>query len=62
LFQFTKGRFDHWDIASYLIFFLLAFHSFHFQRPQQDIMSPFTFRGFTFLICFLSVYLAHVNY
>jgi len=62
LLQFTNGRFDCWDVVSYGIFFLLAYFSYQFQDPQENLMSPFTLRGFTYLICLLSVYLAHVSY
>ena len=62
LLQFTNGRFDCWDIVSYGIFFSVAYFSYQFQDPQENLMSPFTLRGFTCLICLLSVYLAHVSY
>lgn len=61
LIHFTNGRFDIWDIAFYLMFWLLAYYSFQHHRPQQNILSPFTLRGFICLACFLSVYLAHVS-
>lgn len=61
LFQITNGRFDLWDIAFYLLFWLLAFLTFRSEREQANIMAPFTFRGFMCLACFLSVYLAHVS-
>ena len=62
LFQLTNGRFDIWDIAFYLLFWLLATYSSKSQRSQQNIMSPFTLDSFVCIVCFLSVYLAHVSY
>lgn len=62
LIHLTNGRFDFWDIASYTLFWLLAYYSYQFHRTQQNILAPFTIRSFTCLICFLSVYLAHVTY
>ncbi|MBT1697357.1 hypothetical protein KK083_10755 [Fulvivirgaceae bacterium PWU4] len=57
----TNGRFDIWDIAFYLLFWLLAYCSFQSHGSQQNILSPFTLHGFICLACFLSVYLAHVS-
>jgi len=62
LVHLTNGRFDHWDIAFYIIFWTIAYYSYLFHRPQQNILSPFTLRSFTCIVCFVSVYLAHVNY
>ena len=62
LIHLTNGRFDLWDLVFYLMFWLLAYYSYRFRRAQQNILSPFTLRGFTCLVCFLSVYLAHVSY
>lgn len=62
LIHLTNGRFDVWDIASYSMFWLLAYYSYQFHRSQQNILAPFTISGFTWLVCFLSVYLAHVSY
>lgn len=61
LIHLTNGRFDVWDIASYLFFWLIAYYSFQSRGSQQNILSPLTLRGFFCLVCFLSVYLAHVN-
>lgn len=61
LVHLTHGRFDLWDIASYLLFWLLACCSFPAERPQQNIASPFTLHGFICVACFFSVYLAHVS-
>lgn len=61
LIHFTNGRFDIWDIAFYLLFWLLASCSFQSRGTQQNILSPFTLHGFICLACFLSVYLAHVS-
>lgn len=61
LIHFTHGTFDNWDIAFYLIFWLLAYYPFQSDREQQNILAPFTPRGFICLACFLSVYLAHVS-
>jgi hypothetical protein len=61
LIHLTKGRFDLWDILSYVMFWWLASYSNQFHRSQQNILSPLTLRGFTCLVCFVSVYLAHVN-
>ena len=62
LIHLTNGRFDLWDIVFYSMFWLLAYYSYQFHHSKQNILSPFTLRGFTCLICFLSVYLAHVSY
>jgi hypothetical protein len=61
LIHLTNGRFDIWDIAFYLLFWLLACYSFQSRGSQQNILSPFTLHGFICLACFLSVYLAHVS-
>lgn len=61
LFQITNGRFDLWDIAFYLVFWLLAFLTFRSNGSQENILAPLTLRGFMCLACFLSVYLAHVS-
>lgn len=61
LIHLTNGRFDLWDILFYVMFWWLASYSNKFDRSQQNILSPFTLRGFTCLVCFVSVYLAHVN-
>jgi len=62
LIHLTNGRFDVWDIACYSMSWLLAYYSYQFHRSQQNILAPFTISSFTWLICFLSVYLAHVSY
>jgi hypothetical protein len=62
LIHLTHGSFDLWDLVFYLIFWLLAFYSYRFRRLRQNLLSPFTIRGFSWLVCFLSVFLAHVNY
>lgn len=61
LIHFTHGTFDNWDIAFYLMFWLLAYYPFESDREHQNILSPFTPQGFICLACFLSVYLAHVS-
>jgi hypothetical protein len=61
LIHITNGRFDIWDIAFYLLFWLLAYYSFQSHGSQQNILSPFTLHGFICVACFLSVYLAHVS-
>jgi hypothetical protein len=61
LFHVTRGTFDLWDVGSYALFWLLAYYGFQSRSAQQDILSPFTLKGFICLTCFLSVYLAHVN-
>jgi len=61
LIHFTHGTFDLWDVASYLVFWLLAYYSFQPGHERRDILSPFTPQGFICLACFLSVYLAHVS-
>jgi hypothetical protein len=60
LIHFTNGTFDPWDIGSYLAFWLLGYFGLP-SRDQQNVLSPFTLKGFLCLACFLSVYLAHVN-
>lgn len=62
LFHLTTGTFDRWDVGFYAAFWWLAYHGFHSGDVRQDPRSPFTFRGFICLACFLSVYLAHVNH
>ena len=61
LLHLTNGRFDFRDIGCYLIFWMLAYYSFRPDRPQQNILSPFTLNSFICLACFLVVYLAHVG-
>lgn len=61
LLHLTNGTFDPWDIGFYLMFWLLAYYGFQSHRSQQNMLSPFTPRGFICLACFLSVYLAHVS-
>ena len=61
LIHLTNGRFDVWDIVFYLLFWLLAYYLFETDGLQQNILSPFTLRGFICLTCFVSVYLAHVS-
>ena len=58
---FTNGTFDLWDIAFYLSFWLLAYDGFRSDRLQQNILAPFTLRGFMCVACFFSVFLAHVS-
>lgn len=62
LFHLTNGRFDIWDIVSYLVFWSIGSYSYQFHRQQQNLLSPLTFRGVTCLVCFAAVYLAHVNH
>ncbi|HYF71154.1 MAG TPA: hypothetical protein VD884_23670 [Ohtaekwangia sp.] len=61
LLHVTNGRFDVWDIVLYLLFWLIACDPFDSERPQQNMLFPFTLHSFIFLACFLSVYLAHVS-
>jgi hypothetical protein len=61
LLQVTKGTFDPVDIGFYIVFWLLAYFGFKSASSQQNILSPFNFRGFVCVACFLSVYLAHVS-
>lgn len=61
LVHITNGRFDPWDIVFYLMFWLPAYYGFQPKELQQNIISPFTLKGFLCLACFFSVYLAHVN-
>jgi hypothetical protein len=61
LIHFTNGTFDLWDIGFYLAFWGLAYFGLPSRDPQQNVLSPFTLKGFLCLTCFLSVYLAHVN-
>lgn len=61
LLHVTRGRFDPWDIACYVAFWLAAMFGIRNQHPQQNILSPFTIKGFICLACFFSVFLAHVN-
>ena len=61
LLHLTNGRFDALDIGFYFLFWFLAYYYFPSKTSQQNILSPFTVRGFICVACFLSVYLAHVN-
>lgn len=61
LIHLTNGRFDIWDLAFYVLFWLLALYLFPSRITQKNIVSPFTLHGFICLACFLSVYLAHVS-
>jgi hypothetical protein len=61
LIHLTNGRFDLWDILFYILFWLIASYSKKVDQSQENILSPFTLHGFTCLVCFVSVYLAHVN-
>lgn len=61
LLHITQGTFDVWDVGFYMMFWLLAYFGYKSNGAQQDILSPFTLRGFFCLACFLAVYLAHVN-
>ncbi|WP_224996328.1 hypothetical protein [Cesiribacter sp. SM1] len=61
LIHFTNGMFDFWDVGFYIMFWFLGYYSFHSQRSQQNILSPFTLSSFICLTCFLAVYLAHVR-
>lgn len=58
LLHITNGRFDFWDVASYLLFGMLAFTFFSKETPKQNIVRPFTLNSFSCMICFLIVYLA----
>ena len=61
LIHLTNGRFDLWYILFYLLFWLIASYSNKVGQSQKNILSPLTLHGFTCLVCFVSVYLAHVN-
>ena len=61
LIHLTNGSFDVWDIAFYMIFWLISYYSTRRYGFDQNILSPFTLHGFICLACFLSVYLAHVS-
>ena len=61
LLHITQGTFDLWDLVSYMIFWLLAWSGFRSNTTQQNLLSPFSLKSFMCMICFLSVYLAHVN-
>ncbi len=52
LVHFTHGTFDSWDIAFYLVFWLLAYYAFQSGHEQKNILSPFTLQGFICLACF----------
>jgi len=62
LLHVTNGRFDPWDVVFYVTFWLAATWVIRSQQPQQNILSPFTLRGFICLACFFSVFLAHVTH
>ena len=61
LMHVTNGTFDPADMGLYLAFWLLACNLFPSSTSHQNILSPFTLRGFVCVACFLSVYLAHVS-
>lgn len=61
LFHITHGTFDPWDIVFYLLFWSMAYYGFRIHGMQQNILSPFSLKGFICLAGFLSVYLAHVS-
>lgn len=61
LFHLTRGTFDLWDIGAYIIFWMLAWSGFRSHTSQQNVLSPFSLKSFMCMVCFLSVYLAHVN-
>jgi hypothetical protein len=60
LLHLTNGTFDFWDVGFYVTFWLPAYFGFQ-SRHSQDLLSPFTLKGFICLACFFSVYLAHVS-
>jgi hypothetical protein len=60
-FHLANGTFDIWDLGFYLFFWALAYVGFQSSELEQDILSPLTMKGFICIVCFLSVYLAHVN-
>jgi hypothetical protein len=59
--RITNGTFDLVDIGFYLLFWMLAYFGFKPRSAEPDRLSPFTFKGFICLACFLAVYLAHVS-
>lgn len=59
LIHVTKGIFDPLDIILYLVLWMIAAWPYQ-HESKQDILSPFTMRGFMCVSCFFSVYLAHV--
>lgn len=61
LLNLVRGRFDAWDVAFYMLFWLAASSGLPGRASKQDILSPFTVRSFICLACFFSVFLAHVN-
>jgi hypothetical protein len=61
LIHLTPGRFDLWDIAFYLAFWLLANMKLRTDTAEEAELTPLTLHGFVCLACFLSVFLAHVS-
>jgi hypothetical protein len=61
LLHLIRGRFDVLDILFYLTFWLLSYFSFRSRGLQQNVLTPFTLDGFICVVCFFSVYLAHVS-
>jgi hypothetical protein len=60
LLHLTNGRFDFWDIAFSLVFWVIAYYLSPYKSTRQNILNPFNFRSFICVISYLIVYLAHV--
>jgi hypothetical protein len=61
LVHFTNGTFDRWDIGFSAMFWMFAYYGSQSHETQQSIIPSFTRNAVIWLVCFLSVYLAHVT-
>jgi hypothetical protein len=60
LLHLTNGRFDFWDIAFSLVFWIIAYYLSPYKGKRQNILNPFNFKSFICVISYLIVHLAHV--
>lgn len=56
----TNGRFDIFDIITYLLFGVISIYLFQSKNNKKELLTPFTINSFISIVCFLIVYLAHV--
>lgn len=60
LFNITNGKFDWWDIAFSLLFWMLGYHLSDHSHYSQNVLKPFNYRSLICLACYSIVYFAHV--